>query len=162
MGVRFQTVPGAEPSQIILHVTTHDVETSRERETIGLIGVNLLYGAVYQHSEPEALVASLLDNLTRERVEIDMIKFSGPAFAKVDNCLMSLQARGARVYRLGHVHRRGRSRAAGRGALSAADPHRAGPFPSRQFVHLGPVGKGLEQFRAEPESAGETPSRWWR
>ena len=91
VGVRFQTVPRAEPSQLILHVTTHDTETAREREAIGLIGVNLLYGAVYQHSEPEALLASLLDNLSRERVEIDMIKFSGPAFANVDNCLMSLR-----------------------------------------------------------------------
>jgi hypothetical protein len=91
VGVRFQTVPRAEPSQLILHVTTHDAETAREREAIGLIGVNLLYGAVYQHSEPEALLASLLDNLSRERVEIDMIKFSGPAFANVDNCLMSLR-----------------------------------------------------------------------
>jgi hypothetical protein len=91
VGVRFQTVPRAEPSQLILHVTTHDTETAREREAIGLIGVNLLYGAVYQHSEPEALLASLLDNLSRERVEVDMIKFSGPAFANVDNCLMSLR-----------------------------------------------------------------------
>ena len=91
LGVRFQTVPGSEPSELIIHVTTLDVEPAREREAIGLIGVNLLYGAVYQHNEPGSLVASLMDNLSRDRVEIDMIKFSGPAFDKVDNCLMSLR-----------------------------------------------------------------------
>ena len=38
-----------------------------------------------------ALIASLLDNLTPARVEVDMIEFSGPAFAGVDNRLMSLE-----------------------------------------------------------------------
>jgi hypothetical protein len=33
----------------------------------------------------------LLDQLTKSRIEVDMIKFSGPGFAKVDNRLMSLQ-----------------------------------------------------------------------
>ncbi len=32
-----------------------------------------------------------MDDLTRDRMEVDMIKFSGPAFADVDNRLMSLQ-----------------------------------------------------------------------
>jgi hypothetical protein len=37
------------------------------------------------------LIGSLLDGLSNERVEVDMIKFSGPAFAGVDNRLMCLQ-----------------------------------------------------------------------
>jgi hypothetical protein len=37
------------------------------------------------------LIASLRDGLTRERVEIDMIKFSGPAFTGIDQRLMTLQ-----------------------------------------------------------------------
>jgi hypothetical protein len=32
-----------------------------------------------------------MDELSRERVEIDMIKFSGPAFVGLDHRLMSLQ-----------------------------------------------------------------------
>jgi len=32
-----------------------------------------------------------MDNLTRDRMEVDMIKFSGPAFAGVDNRVMSLE-----------------------------------------------------------------------
>jgi hypothetical protein len=91
LGVRFQTAPRAEPSEIIIHVITRDTERAREQEALGIVGVNLLYGAVYQHEAPAGLIASLMDHLVRERIEINMIKFSGPAFATVDNRLMSLQ-----------------------------------------------------------------------
>jgi hypothetical protein len=55
------------------------------------MGVNLIYGAIYLNHDPKTLLMSLLDNLTTERGEVDMVKFSGPAFAKVDNRLMSLE-----------------------------------------------------------------------
>src|SRR5205823_11331385 len=61
-----------------------------QQEALGVIGVNLIYGAFY-HSEPEDLIASLPENLAPSRIEVDMIKFSGPAFDSVDNRLMSLQ-----------------------------------------------------------------------
>jgi hypothetical protein len=37
------------------------------------------------------LIGALLDDLSRQRAEIDMIKFSGQAFTGIDNRLMSLQ-----------------------------------------------------------------------
>ena len=61
-----------------------------QQEALGIIGVNLLYGAFYHH-QPEKLIASLHENLAPQRIQVDMIKFSGPAFADVDNRLMSLQ-----------------------------------------------------------------------
>src|SRR5438045_8510766 len=91
LGVRFQTVPRAGPSEVIIHVRLLDKEPPREQAALGVLGVNLLYGAVYQHETPTALIASLLDGLTRDRVEVDMIKLRGPAFAGVDNRVMSLQ-----------------------------------------------------------------------
>jgi hypothetical protein len=91
MGMRFQSAPGAEPSQIILHVRMLDKENLLQQEALGIIGVNLLYGAYYHAQDPEVFIQSLLDDLTPERIEVDMIKFSGFAFAKVDNRLMSLQ-----------------------------------------------------------------------
>ena len=91
LGVRFLCAPRGEPSEVIIHVITHDIEREREQDALGIIGVNLLYGAAYHHGEPATLLASLMDNLTRERIEIDMIKVSGPAFTGVDNRLMSLQ-----------------------------------------------------------------------
>lgn len=91
MGIRFQTQPSAPPSDIIIHVRMLDKENIQQQETIGIMGVNLIYGAIYLSHQPEEFIASLMDGLTPERVEVDMIKFSGPDFEKVDNRLMSLQ-----------------------------------------------------------------------
>ena len=91
LGVKFQAQPGEPPSEIIIHVRLLDEENLREQESLGIIGVNLIHGAFYHYSEPEKLIASLMDNLSRKRSEVDMIKFSGPAFANVDNRLMALQ-----------------------------------------------------------------------
>ena len=91
VGIRFQTRPRDEPSEIIVHAHLFDSKTVRQQEALGILGVNLVYGAFYTHREPTALVGSLMDELSRERVEVDMIKLSGPAFAGIDNRLMSLQ-----------------------------------------------------------------------
>jgi hypothetical protein len=91
MGIRFQHEPRSEPSQIIIHIRLLDLENARAQESVGVIGVNLIYGAFYLRHDPTLLVQSLMDALTRERIEIDMIKFTGPTFAGVDNRLMSLQ-----------------------------------------------------------------------
>ena len=91
LGIKFQTLPRSEPSTIIIHTRLLDWETSRQQEAVGILGVNLIYGAFYQHLEPERLIGSLLDSLSWQRVEVDMIKFSGPAFQGLDNRLMALQ-----------------------------------------------------------------------
>ena len=91
LGVRFQARPHDEPSQIIIHVHLLDRIAAHEQEVLGVLGVNLIYGAFFQQASPERLIASLMDDLSRDRVEIDMVKFSGPAFARVDARLMTLQ-----------------------------------------------------------------------
>ena len=91
MGIRFQTEPLAPPSDIIIHVRLLDQDNLLQQEALGVVGVNLIYGAMYLHEDPEKLIGTLLDNLSPNRVEVDMIKFSGPAFAMVDNRVMSLQ-----------------------------------------------------------------------
>ena len=90
LGVRFQSEPRAQPSQIIIHVRLLDQTNVEQQEALGVIGINLLYGAFYQR-HPEKLISSLHQNLLSGRVEVDMIKFSGPVFQSVDNRLMSLQ-----------------------------------------------------------------------
>src|SRR6266404_5689593 len=91
LGIKFQAEPRAEASQVLIHVRLLDEENVREQEALGVIGVNLIFGALFQHENPRLLITSLLDQLTKSRIEVDMIKFSGPGFAKVDNRLMSLQ-----------------------------------------------------------------------
>src|SRR6059058_4210987 len=90
LGMRFQSEPRAQPSQIIIHVRLLDETNVEQQEALGVIGVNLLYGAFY-HRQPEKLISSLHENLDSGRIEVDMIKFSGPIFQSVDNRLMSLQ-----------------------------------------------------------------------
>ncbi|MDB6024842.1 MAG: hypothetical protein JWM68_1065 [Verrucomicrobiales bacterium] len=91
LGIRFQTEPTLPPSQIIVHVRLWDKENVQEQEALGILGVNLVHGAMYLHDNPETLLASLVDNVSKDRIEVDMIQFSGPAFTKVDNRLMALK-----------------------------------------------------------------------
>jgi hypothetical protein len=91
MGIRFQHQPKARPSEIILHVRMFETDNVHKQEALGILGVNLIYGGFYHHSKPLFLIGSLKDDLARERIEVDMIRFSGPCFAGVDNRLMSLQ-----------------------------------------------------------------------
>ena len=92
IGIRFQHEPRApEASQIIIHANLTDSTAVREQEALGILGVNLVHGAFFHRADPARLIAALMDGLSRERVEVDMIKFSGPAFPGVDNRLMTLQ-----------------------------------------------------------------------
>ena len=69
---------GCAPSEVLVAST-------------GVIGVNLVHAALYHHADPATLLDALLDNLTTERVEVDMVKLTGPAFAGVDNRVIALQ-----------------------------------------------------------------------
>jgi hypothetical protein len=91
IGVKFQSRPGDQDSQIILHVRMQDKENHLQQEALGIIGVNLLYGAFFLYSDPELLIESLLDGLTIQRISIDMIELSGIEFRQVDNRLMAMK-----------------------------------------------------------------------
>jgi hypothetical protein len=91
LGIRFQAELHAPPSQIIIHARMWDTDNARQQEALGILGVNLIHAAFYDNDRPEALIGALMDGLTRDRMEVDMIKFSGQGFAGLDNRLMSLQ-----------------------------------------------------------------------
>ena len=90
LGIRFQTHPQEAASQIDLHVVLKGKSNTQDQDTLGILGVNLIYGAHYFHHNPISLLTSLMDNLSAELLEIDMIDFEGPAFESVDNRLMAL------------------------------------------------------------------------
>ena len=91
MGVKFQSHPRDEPSQIVLHVRMLDDEAALQQEALGIVGVNLLHAAFFLHHEPERVVESLLDRLTTGRIEVDLIEMTGIEFRSVDNRLMALK-----------------------------------------------------------------------
>lgn len=91
LGMRFQSHPRDDDSQILIHVNMLDREKEAQQEALGIVGVNLVYGACFLYHEPELLVESLLDGLSTERIEIDMVELSGIEFRHVDNRVMSLK-----------------------------------------------------------------------
>ncbi len=91
VGIRFQLNEKDDYNEIILHVKFNENDTTLQQETLGGLGVNLIYGAFNYADNPRKLIESLYDDISTDNVEIDMIDFSGPAFEYVDNRLMSLQ-----------------------------------------------------------------------
>ncbi len=90
MGIRFQTEPHGPPNDIIIHVRMWDKDNLHQQQAVGIVGTNLIYGAFYYREDLSRLIQSLVDNVGTDRIEVDMMRLSGPAFANVDNRLVSL------------------------------------------------------------------------
>lgn len=90
MGVRFQLTPGGEYNDVVLHVKLLDFDNNMQQQAVGILGVNLIYACFYYHDNPLVFLLSLMDELSKDRIQIDMIRFEGPDFQKIDNRLMSL------------------------------------------------------------------------
>jgi len=92
VGIRFQLDPTQkEYDEIVLHIRFKQNEARLQQETLGIVGVNLIYGAFYKFHKPRKLLKYLYDHIDQDTLEIDMVNFSGPNFKGVDNRLMSLQ-----------------------------------------------------------------------
>jgi hypothetical protein len=91
LGVRFQARPHEEPSEVVVHAHLLDPNPAGQQEALGVLGVNLLHAAFFRRNDPADLIAALVDDLSRARVEVDMIKVSGSAFEGVDNRLLALE-----------------------------------------------------------------------
>ncbi len=90
LGIRFQTHPDKAPNDITIHARMWDDDNIAQQQAIGILGANLIYGAFYMHESPEKLIESLMDNLTINRIEVDLIKFDGAEFEGIDNRIMNL------------------------------------------------------------------------
>lgn len=91
LGVRFQSEPLKASNDIVLHVRMLDRENILQQQALGMIGVSLLHGAFFERSDPDRFISGLLDELSTERIEVDMIEFSGPDFEGFDNRIASLK-----------------------------------------------------------------------
>jgi len=91
IGIKFQSSPCSEPSQIDIHVHLQTKDVTKDQENIGTLGVNLIYAALHYHQEAETLLKSLMDDLSYDELEIDMVDFSGPVFEHIDNRFMALR-----------------------------------------------------------------------
>lgn len=100
MGLRFQHEPGAPPSDVHLHVVPLDPSNAGQQEAIGTLGVNLIDAVFHGRLGPPVdLLRRLLEGLSLDRLEIDVVDLSGPAFGSfepVDLGLALLRAEVAR------------------------------------------------------------------
>ncbi len=151
MGVRFQLTPKGGVNDVVLHVKLLDNDNNLQQQAVGTLGVNLMYACFYYNEVPPVFLLSLMDGLSKDRIQIDMIRFEGPSFSKVDNRLMSL-----------HLVKYGFSDAAvfgpdGNNLQPSEVLHKKhvvvirGRFRPIINVHLDMLNKGLEQFKQEPD-----------
>ncbi len=157
LGIKFQARPREDASQIIIHMRLLDKLVMREQEALGVIGVNLIHAAFYHHDDPEKIISMLMDGLTRERIEIEMIKFSGPAFAKVDNRLMSLQLVQQNVADAAMFTSDGEAVIPSEVLYKKSVLVERGSFRPITKTTLDILERAQEQFLQEPQMEGETP-----
>src|SRR5271155_4267293 len=91
LGFRFQDEPGGQPNQILLHINLCDSTAQLQQQAIGTLGVNLIYASHHQRSSPGVFLAGLFDDLSLERLEIDVLELTGPVFASADSRLWCLE-----------------------------------------------------------------------
>ena len=151
MGVRFQLEPNGLYHDVILHVKLLDNDNNLQQQAVGILGVNLIYACFKYNSVPPVFLLSLMDNLSRDRIQIDMIRFEGPNFTRVDNRLMSL-----------HLVKYGFSDAAlfgpdGKNMQPSEVLYKKhivairGRFRPVINVHLDMLNTGVKQFLQEPD-----------
>lgn len=151
MGLRFQMEPNGEFHDVVLHVKLLDNDNNLQQQAVGVLGVNLIYACFYYAQNPVVFLHSLMDDLTKDRIQIDMIRFEGPGFSKVDNRLMSL-----------HLVKFGFSDAAvfgpdGKNLQPSEVLYKKhvmvvrGRFRPLINVHLDMINTGIEKFLEEPD-----------
>ncbi len=91
LAIRFRAEPSEAPSDLLIHVKMHDQTNLLQQKAIGILGVNMVDTVFHKRDSVELLINSLMDNLSRASIEIDMITTNGPAFEHIDNRLLSLQ-----------------------------------------------------------------------
>lgn len=90
LGIRFQLTPGGEPHDIVFHVRLLDSDSNLQQNVLGVLGVNLVYAAYFYNDDLQAMIESLVDNLSVGSVEIDLISINGPKFKNANDRLVNL------------------------------------------------------------------------
>jgi hypothetical protein len=78
VGIRYQIEPDEDYNEIILHIRFKETDARLQQETLGILGVNLIYG-ILQIQWSKRLLRYLYDHLDKDQLEIDTINFLGLA-----------------------------------------------------------------------------------
>jgi len=80
VGVRFQQQPGGPANDIIVHINLMDPTNLQQQEAVGILGVNLIHAAYHALGSAEEFLDSIFGQLGTERIEIDLLEWTGDAF----------------------------------------------------------------------------------
>jgi hypothetical protein len=90
VGIKFQLHQGEPANEIILHIKMHDNSHKGQQEALGILGVNLIHACFFNSDDLSYFITNLVQRLPRDRMEIDMMRVSGPDFENVDNRVIAL------------------------------------------------------------------------
>ena len=90
VGIRFQLSAEGPINDIILHIKMHDNSHRSQQETLGILGVNLIDSAYFHNHNLEEFLTNIVHRLPRDKMEIDMLRVSGPVFDELDNRIIAL------------------------------------------------------------------------
>eukprot|EP00210_Caulerpa_lentillifera_P008861 g8454.t1 len=92
LGIKYQGgAPRSEPCSVMIHCRMLEPTAQQQQDSLGVLGVNLIHAALTHHAEPYSMIKFLLDDLSRDQIEIDAMYFGGSDFAHVDKRLVSLR-----------------------------------------------------------------------
>lgn len=90
LGIAVEGTDRYQPNKFFIHVKLHENDTLLQQYTLGALGINLIYGGLFEWEDPRKVFLSLLDNLDNERVEVDYVYVEGPDMKWCDNRLLNL------------------------------------------------------------------------
>jgi hypothetical protein len=91
IGIRFQTAPGREPNDLLLHLNLYDDTNLLQQQAVGVLGVNLIYAATRPSEPIEYLMNGLLDDLSLERIDVDYVEATGSDLRSLDPTRLNLR-----------------------------------------------------------------------
>jgi hypothetical protein len=161
VGLRFQTTPGGETSEIVLHINMRDRTNPLEQDAVGILGVNLLYAAFYQREAKESFLRNVAEDLEK-RIEIDYVEVSGPAFAGWDQRALLAQLVCDGLAEAAYFPARGPAVPPGDILHKKAVVLAPGSFvhvdAAHAAIHHSMLTSGIHQLREELKAKDPTPS----
>ena len=91
MGIRFQNSPGSAVNEIILHLDLLDKARLQQYETLGVLGLNLIYSAFYEKKDSKNIIKSLIDNFESSRVDINVLSCRGRIFKNLNHQKLNME-----------------------------------------------------------------------
>ena len=80
VGLRFRADLAGPPNDIILHISLLDPTNLQQQDAVGILGVNLIFAAYHERSDPSTFLKGLAQFVAPNHLEIDYIDVRGPVF----------------------------------------------------------------------------------